>query len=206
MNLAPDQALLQDCGVPLPSLPASPVERPVDLLSSRSHLPRSRNCARSMSNTPQYNVPVLALLAPPALTTLHLTLRESDPGAHAVHACLCAAGTALRTLTLSFPWHLRIGQPSTPLPLPGLRTLRLLAEDFPKSPWSGTRASMSTPTLTSLAAHLLVCVLAPPQLEELRIDTNVLDSDGNEGFAAAQADLERVLRTFPTVKTVCIPM
>ncbi|KAF7365929.1 hypothetical protein MVEN_00468100 [Mycena venus] len=140
----------------------------------------------------QDNIPVLALLAPPVLTTLHLTLRESDAEADSVHACLRAAGTALLTLTLSFPWYLRIGQPLTPLPLPGLRTLRLRAKDLPKTWYHGGRVPMCTPTLISLAAHLLRCVLAPPRLEELRIDTDVLDSDGDEGLAAVRADLERV--------------
>ncbi|KAF8199288.1 hypothetical protein K438DRAFT_1823364 [Mycena galopus ATCC 62051] len=150
------------------------------------------------------NVPVLALLAPPTLTTLHLTLRESDPGADSVHACLRAAGTALRTLTLSFPWHLRIGQCSTPLPLPGLRTLCLRAEEFPLYCSDGL-VPMDTSMLISLAAHLLGRVLAPPRLEELRIDTDVLDSDGEEGLTAARADLERVLRTLPSLKIVYIP-
>ncbi|KAJ7888953.1 hypothetical protein B0H14DRAFT_2562104 [Mycena olivaceomarginata] len=149
------------------------------------------------------NVPVLALLALPTLTTLHLTLRESDPGVDSVHACLRAAGTALCTLTLSFPWHLRIGQPSTPLPLPGLRTLCLRAEEFPRY-CSDALVLIDTSMLISLAARLLGCVLAPPRLEELRIEMDVLESDG-EGLAAARADLERVLRTLPTLNIVYIP-
>ncbi|KAJ6571085.1 hypothetical protein B0H19DRAFT_1255087 [Mycena capillaripes] len=74
-------------------------------------------------DNPKRDVHVLELLAPPAFTTIRLALRECDQHPDSVHAYLRAAGPALHTLVLSFPWLLWIECPSKPLPMPELRTL-----------------------------------------------------------------------------------
>ncbi|KAJ7719372.1 hypothetical protein B0H14DRAFT_3521320 [Mycena olivaceomarginata] len=75
-----------------------------------------------------HNAKVLALLSPPALDALHLTVRESDP--EAVHASLRAAGSSLRVLVVDFPNDLRIGHTTTALHTT-LCVLRLRAHTSP---------------------------------------------------------------------------
>ncbi|KAF7340347.1 hypothetical protein MVEN_01953900 [Mycena venus] len=156
---------------------------------------------------PAQNLLILSLLAPPAFDTLHLTLHVYDREAESVHASLRAAGTGLRTLVLWFPLDIRIGRPSTPLATT-LRTLHLCARNFPVSPWAGAPVPCPTDALILIAAHLLECVLIAPHLEELIIDTDVLDTDeiGAVRRHAARVELDRVLRTLPTLNTVHIPL
>ncbi|KAJ7885006.1 hypothetical protein B0H13DRAFT_2343352 [Mycena leptocephala] len=144
---------------------------------------------------PRLNAPVLALLAPPALDTLHLILNDSDP--EAIHAALCAAGDGLRALVLRFRTNLLLDRPATPLPTQ-LRVLHL-------------QAPLPCPALMAIAAHLLECVLAVPSLEELVIKPQEFDMDGGRDIGmtmsrdATRARLERLLQTLPALKTVRIP-
>lgn len=155
---------------------------------------------------PTRDVPVLELLAPPALTTIHLTLRECDEHPDAVHAYLRAVAPTLRTLVLSFPWQLWIECPSTPLPMPELRTLHIRPHDVLTLYSGGRMIPCSMPAVIMRAAHLLECVLAVPRLEELRIDAKVSDWDDLAAAAmeAARNELGRVLRTLPAMNTVRI--
>ncbi|KAJ7208601.1 hypothetical protein GGX14DRAFT_633439 [Mycena pura] len=152
------------------------------------------------------DVPVLELLAPPALTTIHLTLREYDQHPDALHACLRAVAPTLRTLVLSFPWQLWIECPSTPLPMPELRTLHVHPHDDRRLFSGGRMIPCSMPAVIMRAAHLLECVLAVPRLEELGIDAKVSDWDDLAAAAmeAARNELSRVLRTLPAINTVRI--
>ncbi|KAF8187987.1 hypothetical protein K438DRAFT_1764689 [Mycena galopus ATCC 62051] len=161
-----------------------PVHRPMCMWAA--------NCARHI-----HNLPVLALLAPPALDSLHVTLSDSDPAAETLHACLRAAGPGLRALALCFSRALHIGRPSRPL-VTGLRTLHISAIDF--AVWSNGPVPCRTPALLSSAAHLLEHVLTTPHLEELVIETEVLDAD--EIGAGHRAEPDRVLATIPTLRTI----
>jgi hypothetical protein len=144
---------------------------------------------------PRLNAPVLALLAPPALDTLHLILNDSDP--EAIHAALCASGDGLRALVLRCRTNLLLDRPTTPLPTQ-LRVLHL-------------QAPLPCPALISIAAHLLECVLAVPSLEELVIEPQEFDMDGERDIGmtmsrdATRTRLERLLQTLPALKTVRIP-
>ncbi|KAJ7192274.1 hypothetical protein GGX14DRAFT_406532 [Mycena pura] len=158
---------------------------------------------------PTRDVPVLELLAPPALTTIHLTLRECDK--HAVHAYLRAAAPTLRTLVLSFPWQLMIECPSTPLPMPELRTLHIRPHDVHRlySGYSGSSVipvPCSMPGVIMRAAHLLERVLAVPRLEELGIDAKISHWDDSAAAAleAARNEFSRVLRTLPAMNAARI--
>ncbi|KAJ7915211.1 hypothetical protein B0H13DRAFT_1872303 [Mycena leptocephala] len=144
---------------------------------------------------PRLNARVLALLAPPALDTLHLILKDSDP--EAVHVALRAAGDGLRALVLRFRSNLLLDRPATPLPTQ-LRVLHL-------------QAPLPCPALMAIAAHLLESVLAVPSLEELVIETQEFDMDEERDIGmrmsrdATRARLDRLLQTLPALKTVRIP-
>ncbi|KAJ7224750.1 hypothetical protein B0H12DRAFT_1240835 [Mycena haematopus] len=156
---------------------------------------------------PQHHLPVLVLLAPPSLHTLHLTLHESDPTAETLHASLVAAGAgvSLHTLILYFPHELRIGRPRAPL-LTCLRVLRIHGKFRPSPPPVGAPDPIPTPTLISMAAHLLGCVLGVPKLEEVVVETEVSDAgDGSETAVEREhslAELDRVVKTLPFLRTV----
>ncbi|KAJ7891810.1 hypothetical protein B0H13DRAFT_2340428 [Mycena leptocephala] len=85
---------------------------------------------------PRLNAPVLALLAPPALDTLHLILKDSDP--EAIHVAVRAAGNGLRALVLRFRTNLLLDRPATPLPtqlrsvlaVPSLEELVIETQEF----------------------------------------------------------------------------
>ncbi|KAJ7234920.1 hypothetical protein C8J57DRAFT_1479806 [Mycena rebaudengoi] len=106
---------------------------------------------------PKRDVPVLELLAPPALTTIHLIIPKCVQQPDSVHAYLRAAAPTLRTLVLSFPRQLWMECPSTPLPMPELRTLHICQNDALTLYSGGTMIPCSM-----RAAHLLGCVLAVP--------------------------------------------
>ncbi|KAJ6540527.1 hypothetical protein B0H19DRAFT_1381603 [Mycena capillaripes] len=148
---------------------------------------------------PMLNARILAFIAPPALATLHLNLRSDSDS---LHACLSAAGPALRVLALSFPHDpprdMRIGRLMTP-PLPTeLRTLRLLAP-------------VPCHSLIDITAHLLERVIAAPHLEELILEVKEIDGsveeavDDGERMDGSRAALGHVLETLPAFRTLRMP-
>ncbi|KAJ7333995.1 hypothetical protein DFH08DRAFT_296458 [Mycena albidolilacea] len=154
---------------------------------------------------PEYNTPILALLAPPALDTVHLTLMESKAASEAIHACLRAAGPGVRTLVLDFWRDSPITQLATRLTT-GLRTIHIRAPGFTVWTYAGAPTLCSADTVISITACLLGCVLDAPQLEELTVEAEVEYGDGTgAGQRMAQrAELDRVLRTLLSLHTVRI--
>ncbi|KAJ7355334.1 hypothetical protein DFH08DRAFT_497358 [Mycena albidolilacea] len=155
---------------------------------------------------PEFNVPILALLAPPVLDTVHLTLKVSATASEALHACLRAAGPGLRALVLHFWQDSPITQLATRLTT-GLRTIHIRASDLPVLTYAGAPIPCSADTLISIATRLLGCVLDAPQLEELIIGAELEYGDvgGTWERMTQRAELDRVLRTLPNLRTVRIP-
>ncbi|KAJ7676631.1 hypothetical protein DFH06DRAFT_1428254 [Mycena polygramma] len=143
---------------------------------------------------PILNAQILAAVSPPALDTLHLTLRDSDSGA--LQKTLRPVAARLRVLvllyyfdrvfsTVSFPKDSGTARPEAPL-LTNLRVLRLCSP-------------LPTPALLSIATHLLAFVLAVPELEKLVIEP---EGKGAIVYDEERAALERVLLGVPSLKAL----
>ncbi|KAJ7107908.1 hypothetical protein C8R44DRAFT_940904 [Mycena epipterygia] len=144
---------------------------------------------------PMMNAQVIAYILSstprPPLTTLNLMLRSDDDH---LHDCLRAAGSALHTLSLSFPaaapHDLRVRHLLTTPPLAtGLRSLRL------RSPHR---------LIFAIAAHLLSLVLRAANLEELVIEIEAGSAPLDVPDEVSVGELERVLDTLPAFKTLRI--
>ncbi|KAJ7815181.1 hypothetical protein B0H14DRAFT_2603672 [Mycena olivaceomarginata] len=109
---------------------------------------------------PEYNPPILALLAPPVL--VHLTLMEAEAASQVIHTCLRAAGPRIRTLVLDF-WR--------DSPITQLATR--LTTGLAYNPYPCTELH-----LISITARLLGCVLDAPQLKEPTVEAEVEYGDG----------------------------